>query len=349
MFLGVLGVCVILYPSFGAATIVAQGALSHNDPTLLESSDKGPLIGWMETANNNPWFGRGTTAGGQIWAIGEIPGNTAAQTDVSKKMMVIANGNPAVCYTGSSRGKLTFQRALDSNGTTWGTPISISDSATTSSWMNCEIIAGNPAFTWEDDSTLKYARALNADGTSWGPIYNVSVAPGFWPFDKHVLADIGGFPMVCNRRQCVRAHDVAGASWPVNGTVYTGSVFEAGGTSLAYVNGRAAVVYVRDGTVSYTVAADLEATSFGPNVTITTSSFIGDTDLQIVNGYPAVAVGLQGNIGMDLFFIRALDASGSSWGTPVPAFEINTNVGSQHICLAVIDGYAWGFFFYLFF
>ena len=109
-------------------------------------------------------------------------------------------------------------------------------------------------------------------------------------------------------------------------------------TSLALVNDKLAISYY-DGDndkLMYVRASDYDGSAWGTPVTVDTS---GDdvgrfTSLAVVDGYPAISY-YNSNTSA-LMYVRASDADGSAWGTPVTVDTLN-DVG-MFTSLAVVDG-----------
>ena len=88
--------------------------------------------------------------------------------------LVVANGNPAICYFDNTLTNLRYVRATDAGGTAWGTPVPIDSSGDAGRYASLAVINGNPAISYYDNIThnLIYVRASGPGGGTWG---NVSV------------------------------------------------------------------------------------------------------------------------------------------------------------------------------
>jgi len=143
------------------------------------------------------------------------------------------------------------------------------------------VVAGKPAIAYYDNTngSLKYVRAENADGTSWGtPI---------------TLDD--------------------------NGNFYAGHW-----ASLAVINGNPAVAYEEDlGSGNYDLtfirASDSTGTNWNTPVVADANypAQGGHMSLKLINENPAIAYSYWSNETKDLMYVRATNADGSSWGTPL--------------------------------
>ncbi len=136
----------------------------------------------------------------------------------------------------------------------------------------------------------------------------------------------------------VRATDTNGSAWGTPLTLdSTGRVGLF--PSLAVVNGYPAVSYY-DSTnkdLKYVRATNATGSSWGTPITVDNSEDAGNyyTSLKVVNGYPAISY-RDGDNGY-LKFVRATDASGNAWGTPVTV--VSSGDAGMYSSLAVVDGY----------
>ncbi len=160
----------------------AVGALWYT-PVLVDGANA--MTGYyssLAVVNGNPaiaYYGSGlkycraTDANGAAWgtpiviADGSTKGNFAS--------LEVVGGRPAIAYyeyLGMGNGaRLMYVRALDANGSAWGTPqaLDTETGAGTGSWISMAIIGGKPAVSYASDQTanLMYIRALDAAGTAW--------------------------------------------------------------------------------------------------------------------------------------------------------------------------------------
>ncbi len=118
---------------------------------------------------------------------------------------------------------------------------------------------------------------------------------------------------------------------------------EAGDScSMSVVNGKPAIAYsdtVSDG-LRYVQALDVNGSSWGTPVVLDSAGggvfYAGQRpSLTVVNSRPAVAYQHSSGSGVLLRYVRASDADGGSWETPV---VITGSVSVQDACLAVING-----------
>ena len=204
---------------------------------------------------------------------------------------------------------------------------------------------GNPAVAYYNVTgrLLMFARNSAVDGSgSWQIVVVDSV--GVVGLTTS-LAVVNGNPAISyydntnGNLKYVRAVDASGTSWGAPVTLdSTGNVGSY--TSLAVVNGNPAISYyeqtnadlryVRATTASGTLAGD-----WGAPVTLDSTGDVGSyTSLAVVNGNPAISYYDQTN--GDLRYVRASDASGTTWpaGTTADSGFGTGNVG-RYTSLAV--------------
>jgi hypothetical protein len=89
---------------------------------------------------------------------------------------------------------LSFRRALDPDGTAWGSP-QVLDSFT-GSWNSLGVINGNPAISYyrSGDLDLCYVRALAPDGSSWAPHVTLDSPGNIGAYSS--LAMVNGEPAI---------------------------------------------------------------------------------------------------------------------------------------------------------
>ncbi|MEO1263226.1 MAG: T9SS type A sorting domain-containing protein [Bacteroidota bacterium] len=127
-----------------------------------------PAIGYYDATNDHLKFIRATNANGSNWGTSieltetvDIGGNNIS--------MVIVDGNPAICYHDWIADDLKYIRANDVDGSNWGSPITVDNSANNHGiYSSMTIVAGNPAIAYLDDTDndVKYIRSENMTGLS---------------------------------------------------------------------------------------------------------------------------------------------------------------------------------------
>ena len=229
----------------------------------------------------------------------------------------------AAGWVRDAKGAFDVARALVSVYAFWNT---IVDSAgDVGEYASLAVVEGRPAIAYYDDDPnwdLKYVRASDATGSSWG-------TPATVDFTVYVglyasLAVVDGRPAIAYYEalyqdlEYVRAGDATGSSWGSPLTVYSaGDVGQY--ASLAVVDGRPAIGYFDATTkyLKYVRASDATGSTWGTPVTVDSAGIVGlHTSLALVDGRPAIAY-FRSIPNYDLKYVRAGDAIGSSWGTPL--------------------------------
>lgn len=113
--------------------------------------------------------------------------------------------------------------------------------------------------------------------------------------------------------------------------------------STAIINGKPASAYYNEsyGSLMYVQAADADGTTWLAPVTIASGlDWPGSIALAVVNGKPAIVYQQPSNNYTTSVakYVRANDADGASWGTPITAVGDGTQQDGQGALLAVIDG-----------
>jgi uncharacterized repeat protein (TIGR01451 family) len=274
-------------------------------------------------------FVRALDATGTTWGI---PVTVATGTSLyTHRSLQIVNGNPAVTYTGVlGNNDLMYVRALDVNGTTWGSPVTI-DTQLGGSIPSLAVINGNPAITYTlgASGTLSYVRATDVNGTSWGTPVIVDAGG----FNMPSLITVNGNPAISygdsTNSKFARALDVNGTTWgtPVD-VVGLFSGIPNSWYSLQVVNGNPAMlVYEDTGEATFVRATDANGTTWGTSLIVTPPLGTQNPSLRMVNGNPAILYVDATTGDSILMFRRATDANGTAWGTPVAIDPLLHNNG----------------------
>lgn len=256
--------------------------------------------------------------------------------------MVVVDGNPAVAYYYSSNSSLRFIRATDANGYAWGSAVTINNDSGNEVGMHASmaIVDGYPATSfWRGypHKDIMYARATNAAGSAWGSAVTVSTRSTDYGTRLRV---IDGRPAIAfvesGKLYYIRADDATGSSWPSGGgTQITGATPQY--FDFLEVDGRPALVWHHNNTdLAYLRADDSTGSAWTGTVLYpdTTGNVGYQPSIAIVDGYPAIAYKDQTNT--SLKYVRATNAAGSAWGTPV---TVNNDANTGDRCsLAVING-----------
>ncbi|MDQ3024637.1 MAG: hypothetical protein M3R04_09705, partial [bacterium] len=222
--------------------------------------------------------------------------------------MLVIVGMPAISYADDTNFGSRFIRAVDVNGTNWGTPVQVATGAfAVSDSTSLAIVDGKPAIAFQRNN-VKYARATDPVGTAWSTFVPVSSTN---TRDSINLLMLGDRPIVISRDPDIevsRANDPVGDSWPATSSRIDGSNRPV---SAAIVGGRAAIAYTT-GTdqLAFRRAANDEGTVWGPPIIVDSDQLSNfQPSLAVVSGKPAISY----VIGSDLMFIGADDADGQNW------------------------------------
>ncbi|MCB1188284.1 PKD domain-containing protein [bacterium] len=292
--------------------------------------------------------------GSAFWHIYDADGTTSG----TKKEPSLAevDGQPAIAYWNSTAGDIIYLRATDNRGSSWGTPFAIA--TTTGDYggkPSLAIIGGQPAvsYYWSVNAYhgyIVYKRAGDASGSIWPGetmVAGVDYSIESW---HNSLAEINGRPAIAFREMIggslryVRASDAAGGAWPDSVIAMSGDN-PGFHVELLQVDGRPALCHIQQlnsATVWYQRSADMNGADWSGAGSIA-EGFTGNgygggkCSMALVNGNPAVC--FYDKNGQDLRFIRATDASGSSWGTELRLDE--DAMAGRYCQLAQADGRAY--------
>ena len=237
-------------------------------------------------------------------AVLVLPLNMLVTTGVGKfTSQTLVGGNPAICYLDSLFNQVKYIRANDAAGTSWGTPVTV-------------------AF-------LPGPGVVGGGGAPRGRDFSLKMVNGNPALSYYEVAN--------GDLKYVRATDANGTSWGAPVTVdSTNDVGQY--TSLAVINGNPAIsyYYATSTALKYVRANDANGSSWGTPFTVAagTGNFGQFASLAAVNGNPAISF-YRADTG-DLVYMRATDASGTSWGGLV-TLDSTGDVG-RYTSLAVVNG-----------
>jgi hypothetical protein len=260
--------------------------------------------------------------------------------------LAVVDGRPAIAYHDAHPNyDLKYVRANDASGSSWATPLTVDSTGIVGEYASLAVVDGCPAIAYYDFSNnqLKYVRANDGAGSSWGTPLRVN--PIADSAQGHAsLAVVNGDPAIAyfggsSDLKYLRANDPSGSSWPATVLTVdsTGTVGEY--ASLAVVDGRPAIAYYNNTNddLKYVRASDASGSSWGTPLTVDSTGSVGQyASLAVVDGRPAIAY-YDSAPNYDLKYVRANDATGSSWGTPVTV-DSTGDVG-EYASLAVVDGH----------
>lgn len=268
--------------------------------------------------------------------------------------MAIVNGNPALVYSTKS-GDLGYVRASSAYGADWDTPVTAADEGDYGTWAPVmTIVDGNPAIGYRrskflENDVLMYVRATNSSGSAWGTSVPVLTASSGQSVQCLNMAVVNGRPafalaltaVFSTEMAYVRAEDGQGSAWGTKVLPAPGAfVYDV---SMDVIDSCPAIAYADygSGDAKYVRAGDFEGTSWGTPVTAAAGTRVYSVDLGTVNAYPAIAYvdypGGSGALQGNLHFVRAADATGTTWSAAVTV-DASGLVQSSSPSMAVIDG-----------
>jgi mRNA-degrading endonuclease HigB of HigAB toxin-antitoxin module len=312
-----------------------------------------PAISYYSSTSLDLKYVRATDANGTSWGTPmtlDSTGDMGLYTSLA-----VVNGNPAISYHDLTNGDLKYLRATDANGTSWGTPVTLDSTSNVGFHTSLAVVNGNPAISYYDVTNLdlKYVRATTTSGTlagDWGTPVTLDSTGDVGLYTS--LEVVNGNPAISYYDQTngdlkyVRATTSSGTlagNWGTPVTLDTSGGNVGSHTSLAVVNGNPAISYYDQANSSLkymraTTASGTLAGDWGTPVTTDNTSSLGTfTSLAVVNGNPAISYyDFNSN---DLKFIRASDASGTTWAAATTADSgFNTGNTGQHTSQAIING-----------
>jgi hypothetical protein len=304
-----------------------------------------PAIAFYDFTNAQLMFVRAADANGTLWGMPtwvDTTGNVGTHAS-----MAVANGNPAIAYYDATNGDLKYLRATNSTGTSWGgAPVTVDSSGNVGEYASLVIVSGNPAIAYYDrtNTNLKYARANDASGATWGAPITVD----------NSINDVGhSISMaIVGSNPAIAYGDYTGSSFPkyIRATTTTGTAWGPPATltdsvshellaemiSLAVVNGNPAVAHWDNttGGVRYMRASNTTGTSWPTTWTrldTGLSNAGAGLSMTVVDSRPAVSFA----DGVRLYYLRADDASGTTWGTPM---VVDKSGGGGYTSLIMVNG-----------
>jgi hypothetical protein len=306
--------------------------------------DGRPAIAYYDLTNDDLRYVRATNTTGMGAGSWGTPVAIDTYPRIGKHIsQAIVEGHPAMVYYDEDNQDLRYIRALDSAGTAWGTSITVDSIGACGAFCSLAIVNGRPAISYfHEEDNVRYVRANDALGTSWGTSVGMDNSQSGPRGQGTALAVIGGRPAIAYQNNTnsniryVRANDADGTSWPNAGVTIGTSGATDVHLDLEEVGGLPAVAYHRSQTYDLYYERGGNVDWNGGTAIEVMVAATGSTgwyaQLEVVNGNPAIA--FQDVTNTDLTFVRATNATGSTWGSPVVVDGAGGNFGS----LALIDG-----------
>jgi uncharacterized delta-60 repeat protein len=267
-----------------------------------------------------------------------LDGGSQAKQGVFSSIAIV-QGHPAVAWSNSLTSAIKYARALDPAGTVWGTPVVIDSQFPVGNKVCLLVVNGNPAVCYHHpalaERVLKYCRALDTTGAVWGTPVKLD-APWYAGLEAS-MEIVDGNPAIAYRNTSslmyLRAKDANGSAWPAPAIL---SDVLANYPCLKVIEGRPAVAWTDIGGLWFLRGADSSGSSWLPPqklAPLTDQQVHRSASMQIVNGRPAIC---YYDADLDrLRYLRAYDATGTSWPQPITVAEIE---GGDDCSLAVVQG-----------
>lgn len=285
----------------------------------------------------------GTSWGPDLMLTASLGGGSVYQ---SSQVMAVVDGRPAVCYRHLTNGDLHFIRANDADGTTWGAPLTLDSTGDVGGYPSLAVVEGRPAISYYDitNTNLKYVRASDTGGTAWDAPLTLDSSGSVGQFTSLRVVDgnpaIAYYATTNGDLKYLRASDAGGTAW--GAPVVVDSAGAVGlQPSLAIVADRPAVTYwsASNSDLKFVRSTVSDGSAWPAAVVVDTGSGTSNvgqfTSAAIVNGNPAVSYTDLGD--QWLYYVRATDAVGTGWGTPVKISTVNAS-GAVATSLAVVAG-----------
>ncbi len=263
--------------------------------------------------------------------------------------LLVVNGRPAIAYYDSTNFRLLYVRANDAVGSSWGTPVAADPDGSSSvgRYPSMAIVNGHPAIAYLKNAgeDVRYVRANDADGASWGTPVNIDVHPVNRTGYHNSLAVVNGKPAIAyqdvtnTNPKYVAALDIDGATWGTPVALDVSASNLGAYASLAEVNGNPAIAYadLTNFNVRYIQASVPDGSAWNAPIAIDVSGDIVGyfTSLEVVNGNPAIAYSDDSNT--NVRYVRATNADGSAWGTPI-SLDVSSSTVGAYTSLAIVNG-----------
>jgi len=217
----------------------------------LASVNGRPAISYFNATSNNLEYVRFNAINWSSRVVVEGTGGAGRHSSLA-----VVNGRPAIaCFRSlfvGGTGNLSYYRANDLNGSTWGARITVASgigdlntgrAVTNGSVISLAMVEGRPAIAYYDDAedVMKYVRANDSDGATWGTPVSLRLFTIGGSFNIYAkggscrLAVLNGRPTVQFAAgpdiYVVTARDATGTSWGSPNLLVNGS------TSIAWAGG----------------------------------------------------------------------------------------------------------------
>ena len=300
--------------------------------------EEGALVEFSAVVNGTPpfvyyWdFGGGAVPNTPVDESPEVTLGTAGEYAASLRVENAADEN-------------TFPFALTVTGEPPG-PMVIDELG--GDYPSAAIIEGNPAVAYRQSSSAYYVRALDSYGTTWGDPVKIPDDGGSFPGAHNSLCIVNenpavstsiGFMIEAGAVRYSRATDALGSSWNELSQIWNADTMNSPPSGLEVVSGYPAIAIAQDdfsgnNDLLFYRAEDANG-DIWPTEPVTVASDVVSSGIlacQLLNvggyllpEYPAILLSAG-----ELRFVRASDATGSTWESPV---VIETMSSSAAACI----------------
>ncbi|NNE16524.1 MAG: hypothetical protein HKN51_16195 [Saprospiraceae bacterium] len=166
------------------------------------------------------------------------------------------------------------------------------------------------------------------------------------------LTVVNGYPAICYRDvndniMYVRALDVCGNNWgtAINiSSLYIANITSVSSPDLIIVDGHPAICFQDDSNLTfvYCRADDLDGSAWTQFKVVDSGNVIGrKCEMMVVNGNPAIVYNEEKDFcNGDIKYVRAADAQGNSWNSPIVLAGKQCTSGSQNIVnIQILNGH----------
>jgi hypothetical protein len=252
------------------------------------------------------------------------------------------NGCPAIAHN-NAFGNLWYTRALDADGTGWGTTIEVvPEGPALSGFASMQVVNGRPAIAYHDSvgSRLRFVRSTGSNGNAWGAPVSPDPGGGVHGYGAS-MAIVDGFPAISytsstNELRYVRSQDADGLLW--SAPVVVSSNAQSDFTSLSVLTGRPAIAFTTTApAVGFAWAKDIDGATWPALPSIVAGSDYGyNLSMAVVGDVPIIEWHQNATL-VGQCVAQPVDASAAMWTTKGIAPLISINLNSK-TCLTDING-----------
>ncbi len=314
--------------------------------TSLQTFNSRAQISYYDETNGDLKYVRATLADASAWGT---PVTVDATNNVGQYTSLCAiNGIPSIAYYDVTNGDLKYAVSSDINGNPPWASGTLDANGNVGKYASLRQVNGHAAISYYNDQTSFFGLrgSLQYITPGGSPVVIDGGSAGIDVGQYTSLQIVGGNPAISyldnygRRLKYIRALDLAGSNWNTPPVIAANQ----GGfySSLHVVNGKPAIAYHDQTNFDLKYVSATDANGSAPWATPVTFDVIGsaggDISLQIVDGYPAVAFS---NSARDygtgsLLYVRATDATGSHWGTPVTVDA--SGYAGRDASMQIVDG-----------